>query len=263
MPKKTIDQIEVASKRVLMRVDFNVPLDSGGAITDDRRIRQSLPSIQSVTGRKGRLVLMSHLGRPEGAPEAGLSLEPAAKRLAELVSPASVRFVGGDCVAPAAAAAVAAMGAGEIVVLENLRFVQPGLTAEDARAGFEELACTEILDALSDGLETDVGERGANLSEGERQIVCFVRALLADPAILILDEATSAVDTRTEALILRALRRLSHHQTTVIIAHRLSTIRDADTILVMKHGTLVEQGIHAELLAKGGVYTELYSEYAG
>ncbi|MCG8451357.1 MAG: ATP-binding cassette domain-containing protein, partial [Pirellulales bacterium] len=147
-------------------------------------------------------------------------------------------------------------------VLDNLRFVHPGLTAEDARAGFEELHCTEILDGFVNGLETDVGERGANLSEGERQIVCFVRALLADPAILILDEATSAVDTRTEALILRALRALSHHQTTVIIAHRLSTIRDADKILVMKGGRLVEEGSHAELYAKGGVYSELYAEYA-
>jgi ATP-binding cassette subfamily B protein len=147
-------------------------------------------------------------------------------------------------------------------VLDNLRFVDPELTPEQARAGFLELDCVEVLDGFVDGLETDVGERGASLSEGERQIVCFVRALLADPAILILDEATSAVDTRTEALILKALRKLSHHQTTVIIAHRLSTIRDADNILVMRHGRLVEQGSHDELLRKGGVYTELYSEYA-
>jgi ABC-type multidrug transport system fused ATPase/permease subunit len=146
-------------------------------------------------------------------------------------------------------------------VLENLRFVRPGLTEEDARRGFTELGCDEILDRLKGGLDTDVGERGANLSEGERQIVCFVRALLADPSILILDEATSAVDTRTEALILRALHELAHHQTTFIIAHRLSTIRDADKILVMEHGKLVEQGTHDELFAYGGVYTRLYSEY--
>ena len=146
-------------------------------------------------------------------------------------------------------------------VLENLRFVRPGLTAEDALAGFTELDCAEIVEGFVNGLETDVGERGANLSEGERQIVCFVRALLADPAILILDEATSAVDTRTEALILRALRRLAHHQTTVIIAHRLSTIRDADNILVMRDGQPVEQGSHDELFQKGGAYAELYAEY--
>jgi ATP-binding cassette, subfamily B, bacterial len=148
-------------------------------------------------------------------------------------------------------------------VLENLRFVHPGLTEEAAQAGFDELGCGGVLAQFSDGLTTDVGERGANLSEGERQIVCFVRALLADPTLLILDEATSAVDTRTEALLLEALRKLSAHQTTVVIAHRLSTIRDADRILVMEHGRLVEQGTHTELMDRGGVYTRLYSEYAG
>ncbi len=148
-------------------------------------------------------------------------------------------------------------------VLENLRFVHPGLTDAEAIAGFDELGVREVLDGLTDGIHTDVGERGANLSEGERQIVCFVRALLADPAFLILDEATSAVDTRTEALILRALRRLAAHQTTVVIAHRLSTIKHADKILVLEHGRVVEEGTHDSLLAKGGVYTRLYSEYEG
>ena len=108
-----------------------------------------------------------------------------------------------------------------------------------------------------------MGERGANLSEGERQIVCFVRALLAEPSILILDEATSAVDTRTEALILRgAAPRSPSRQTTVVIAHRLSTIRDADRILVMEDGRVVEQGTHDELLAAEGTYAALYRDYA-
>ncbi len=146
-------------------------------------------------------------------------------------------------------------------VLENLRFVHPGLTEEEAIAGFEALGCTPVLAQFTDGVLTDVGERGANLSEGERQIVCFVRALLSEPALLILDEATSAVDTRTEALILRALEVLSSRQTTVVIAHRLSTIKHADRILVMADGRVVEEGTHVSLLADGGTYAALYAEY--
>ncbi len=146
-------------------------------------------------------------------------------------------------------------------VLENLRFVHPGLTAEDAVAGFETLGCRAVLDQLPEGIETPVGERGANLSEGERQIVCFVRALLSEPSILILDEATSAVDTRTEALILRALERLAARQTTIVIAHRLSTIQHADRIVVMERARIVEEGTHADLLARKGTYAALYQEY--
>ena len=147
-------------------------------------------------------------------------------------------------------------------VLGNLRFVRPDLTEADARAGFAALGCLEVLDGFAHGLETDVGERGANLSEGERQIVCFVRAHLADPAILILDEATSAVDTRTEALILRALDALAAKRTTFVIAHRLSTVRHADRILVLDAGRVVEQGTHDALLRAGGTYAALYREYA-
>ena len=147
-------------------------------------------------------------------------------------------------------------------VLENLRFVRSELTEAEAREGFRSLGCLEVLDGFSAGLSTDVGERGANLSEGERQIVCFARALLADPSILILDEATSAVDTRTEALILRALDALSSRQTTFVIAHRLSTVRHADRILVLDHGRIVEQGRHADLISAGGAYANLYREYA-
>ena len=147
-------------------------------------------------------------------------------------------------------------------VLENLRFVAPGISAEEALKGFEQLGCQHVLGRLVDGLATDVGERGANLSEGERQIVCFVRALLARPSLLIFDEATSAVDTRTEATILEAMKKLAARQTTVVIAHRLSTIKEADQILVMESGRIVERGTHAELLSRQGVYCRLYSEYA-
>ncbi len=121
--KKSIDQVDVAGRRVLMRVDFNVPLDDAGAITDDRRIRSALPSIRSVIGREGRLILISHLGRPNGTgPEPGLSLRPAADRLRELLGGADVRFVPGDCTGPEARTAAAELTDGAVLVLDNLRF---------------------------------------------------------------------------------------------------------------------------------------------
>ena len=115
---------------------------------------------------------------------------------------------------------------------------------------------------LEDGYETQLGERGFRLSLGQRQLVAFARALLADPRILILDEATSSVDIGTEQRIERALRRLLHGRTSFIIAHRLSTIRSANLIVVLEHGRVVEQGAHDELLARGGRYSELYGSWA-
>lgn len=123
MPKKTIEQVDVRSKRVLMRVDFNVPLDDSGKITDDRRIRQALPTIQSVLKRSGKLILMSHLGRPEGQGfDPSGSLKPVADRLRELLPGVKVCFPSNDCVDAAAAAAVSALKDGEIVLLDNVRF---------------------------------------------------------------------------------------------------------------------------------------------
>jgi len=128
----TIDDVEVAGKRVLMRVDFNVPLDADGAITDDRRIRQALPSIESVLRRDGRLILMSHLGRPAGTGfEPALGLRPVAARLGELLDERTVRFVEGSCTGPEASEAVAALAGGEVLVLDNLRF-DPGEKSGDA-----------------------------------------------------------------------------------------------------------------------------------
>ncbi len=148
MPPLTIDDIPVAGKRVLMRVDFNVPLDDGGAITDDRRIRLAVPGIESVLRRGGRLVLMSHLGRPKAdGVEPALSLRPVAQRLRELLSDTAVRFVAGDCTGAAAAAAVTALGDGEVVLLDNLRF-EPGEKSGDpdfaARlAAFGDVYCND------------------------------------------------------------------------------------------------------------------------
>ena len=115
---------------------------------------------------------------------------------------------------------------------------------------------------LEDGYETEVAERGGRLSLGQRQLVAFARALLADPRILVLDEATSSVDIGTERRIDEALDTLLAGRTAFIIAHRLSTIREADLIVVLEHGRIVEQGSHDELLARRGLYTSLYGDWA-
>src|SRR5690606_22027134 len=116
---------------------------------------------------------------------------------------------------------------------------------------------------LPDGYATVIDDEGSSVSAGEKQLLTIARAFLADPAILVLDEATSSVDTRTEVLVQQAMNALREGRTSFIIAHRLSTIRDADTILVMEHGSIVEQGSHDELLAAGGAYARLYeSQFA-
>jgi ATP-binding cassette subfamily B protein len=116
---------------------------------------------------------------------------------------------------------------------------------------------------LPEGFDTLLEEDGANISQGQRQLLTIARAILADPAILILDEATSSVDTRTEILIQQAMKTLMKDRTSFVIAHRLSTIRDADIILVVNQGQIVEQGKHRELLERGGFYAELYNSQFG
>ena len=147
-------------------------------------------------------------------------------------------------------------------VAENIAFGRPDATDEEIAAAARAVAADTFVNALPDGYETQLGERGFRLSLGQRQLVAFARALLADPRILILDEATSSVDIGTERRIERGLRRLLAGRTAFVIAHRLSTIRAADVIVVLDHGRIVESGSHDELLAAGGAYTRLYGDWA-
>jgi len=146
-------------------------------------------------------------------------------------------------------------------VFENVRLSRPGATEDDVRAAAAQLDCLDLLEALPQGLHTEVGERGASLSVGQRQLVCFTRALLADPRLVILDEATSSIDALTEARLQQALVKLLHGRTSFVVAHRLSTIRHADLVLVLDQGRIIERGTHAGLLAHGGHYAALYRQF--
>lgn len=146
-------------------------------------------------------------------------------------------------------------------ILDNIRLAKPEMDEARVRGIAESLGCLDLLEALPQGLMTQVGEGGASLSLGQRQLVCFCRAMLADPRILILDEATSAVDTITEARVQQALERLLKGRTSFVVAHRLSTIRHADQVLMLKDGRIVERGTHRELLAAGGEYAAAYRRF--
>ncbi len=145
-------------------------------------------------------------------------------------------------------------------VMENIRVGRAEASDDEVRAAVTALDVGEVIGALPKGFETEVGEGGTRLSLGERQVICFARAMLADPRILILDEATSAVDVLTELRIQAALVRLLAGRTSIIIAHRLSTIRHADQVIVLDHGRIVEQGRHGELVAAGGRYAALWRQ---
>lgn len=144
-------------------------------------------------------------------------------------------------------------------IMENIRYGRLDATDEEVKAAAKAAHVDSFVHTLPDGYNMVLNEEASNVSQGQKQLLTIARAILADPKILILDEATSSVDTRTEVQIQKAMNNLMKNRTSFIIAHRLSTIRDADLILVMDHGDIVEQGNHTELLAKGGVYANLYN----
>ena len=149
-------------------------------------------------------------------------------------------------------------------IRNNLIYSNENVTQEQLNNAIDRAMCREMIDALPDGLDTVLVGAGANISQGQRQLLAIARAFVADPKILILDEATSNVDTRTEKAIQSAMQSIMKNRTSIIIAHRLSTVRDADVIVVMDAGKIVESGNHEELLAQKGKYYELYmTQYAG
>ena len=146
-------------------------------------------------------------------------------------------------------------------VLENIVLSKPGATRDEINEAAKRLGCLDVLEEMPDGMDTQVGERGSGLSVGQRQLVCFLRAFLADPRIVILDEATSSIDAMTESRIQHALATLLRNRTSFVVAHRLSTIRSADLVLVLDQGRIIERGTHPDLLAKGGHYAALYRQF--
>jgi ABC-type multidrug transport system fused ATPase/permease subunit len=143
-------------------------------------------------------------------------------------------------------------------VFENIEYGRPGASREDIENATEDIGAKRLIDSLENGFDTEVGERGSRLSEGERQLVSFARALLANPKILVLDEATSSIDIYTEHAIQRGMKKLLQGRTSIVVAHRLSTIVNADRIVVLEKGKIVEQGRHTDLMAKKGKYYSLY-----
>jgi ATP-binding cassette subfamily B protein len=144
-------------------------------------------------------------------------------------------------------------------VMENIRLGRRGATDEEVLAAAAAANCDEFVSLLADGYATEIGENGARLSGGERQRISIARAILRNPKILILDEATAAMDTETERKVQAAIEELSRGRTTLVIAHRLSTLKDVDSLIIVENGRIAEKGTHTELIAKKGIYHKLFT----
>ena len=147
-------------------------------------------------------------------------------------------------------------------VADNIRFGRPDASRDEIRSAAVAVGADRFIDALPEGYDTDVAKRGGRLSAGQRQLIAFARAFLADPAVLILDEATSSLDVPSERMVQRALQTVLADRTALVIAHRLSTVQIADRVLVLDRGRIVEDGPPAELISGGGRYATLHQQWA-
>ena len=144
-------------------------------------------------------------------------------------------------------------------VRENIAYGKPDASLDEIKAAAKSAFIDHFIERMPDGYDTMITEDGSNLSQGQKQLMCIARVMLCDPPMLILDEATSSIDTRTEIRIQKAFNNMMKGRTSFIVAHRLSTIKEADTILVMKDGNVIEQGSHSQLMSRNGFYTNLYN----
>lgn len=179
-----------------------------------------------------------------------------------LVDGHDIRFVTGDSLHKQMGLVLQVNYLFDGTVLDNIRYATPDATEQQVLEAARTLGTYDIVQSLKNGLHTEVGERGANMSLGQRQLICFTRAYLANPRIFMLDEATSAVDTATEMIVQRSLEKLLEGRTTFVVAHRLSTIMRADQILVIDAGRIIERGTHEQLISAGGRYAHLYEQFA-